>query len=482
MLKEHRQFWIEHPVLSIGISFAIGIGISIFSFSLWIFILWNSYCLVLKKWASFTFVFFAWVYGSLLFKDYPMIENPLPCKAYFSIHSIQNHQTPFHKSLLYKGTLHLNQNRLPCAAIFSKNPPSPQLKDLYLEGVLTQQGRFSYQIKPKKWTYAPHSFTLAPYRYLLKQSVKQFINSKFSKKTAPLLASLITGELEDRLLRFEFSRVGLQHLLAISGFHFGILIAFATSFFGLFLPCKWKWGALFISITLYYLFIGPSPSVQRTSITLSLFFLAKVLKRPILPINLLGAAFFIELIFNPLIVENIGFQLSFASCLGILFLYQPLESIFQIYFPKRSFDQTSKFSLAEKITYLFSNFFRSALSLNIAISIILTPLLLYHFHKFPLLSLLFNLIFPLAIGVVMSLFLHSLLIYFLIPIAGNYLFKLVDLISSEFLQMTTYPPFILDYSIYKNEFNSIFIPFYYFFILFLKLKFFPNSRTTAHFL
>lgn len=469
-LAEHHQFWIQHPALSAGISFAIGLSIPLYAFSTWVFLLWSTYCLILKKWSSFFLIYFALIYGTFFLDYFPMIDTPLSCKGYFSVHSIHSHQTPFKKNLLYKGTFYLNQNALPCTIIFSKTKPPLQQNNLYLEGILTQKDRFSYQIKPKNWSLVPKSFSFAFVRYHLKQKVDHWIRSKFSKKTATLLSSLITGEIEDRFLRFEFSRVGLQHILAISGFHFGILIAFASFLLGLFLPCKWKWGALFISITLYYLFIGPSPSVQRTWITVSLFFLAKFLKRPILPVNLMGGAFFVELIFNPLIAASIGFQLSFASCFGILLLYQPLESIFQNYFPTRSFEITSKFNFTHKIGYLLSNFFRSTMSLNLAVTTILLPLLLFHFHKFPLLSLLYNLFFPLSIGVLMTLFLNSLLIYFFIPLIGNHLFKLVDWLSLELLQMITFPPLCLDYSILQKEFNYLIIPIYYFLILCLRLQ------------
>ncbi len=466
----HRQFWREHPALLLAISFLIGSGVALFSLPLWIAALWLLYCLWIRKWASAIALPLSIVYALLLYGSMPTLTGPTHSTAPFSVSSIQPHQSPFHRDLLIRGTYLLNGAQLPCSIYIPIDERPTSHSDYLVTGLLHQRGPYDYILKSPQWKPIPRTFTLANLRYQTKQSFRKFLHAKLSRpRTATLLSSLATGEIEDRLLRYEFGRLGLQHILAISGFHFGVLMAFFSFFLSLFLPSRWKWLSLVFLTTLYYLFIGSSPAVQRAWITASLFLLSKLLGRHTPAINLLGAALLIELLLNPLVASNLGFQLSFGCSLGILLLHKPMEKLLQPYFPARTAAKSQTLPLLSQVIYLFSTTFRTAISLTLAVNITILPLLLFHFGKFPYLSLLYNLFYPFMISLALSGLLATLLIHLLCPPLAIPLFALLDGFTHNLLQITTYPPLLLDYSLYIPQFPLELIPFYLALLLFISI-------------
>lgn len=467
----HQQFWFEHPALLLGISFLIGIGISLYSFPLYLAVPWIFYCAALKKWTSIGAIFIAALYAWLLYGSMPILSGPIPCEAHLSIHSVQPHQSPFHRDLQMRGSLRYNGAMLPCTLFVQPTHRPDANSDYWISGQLQQRGPYEYIFKLKEWKPIPHTWSLAELRFKAKENFRHFLKTKLAhKKCATLLSSLATGDVDDRLLRYEFSRLGLQHILAISGFHFGIILAFFSFLLGLFLPARFKWIALLLATTCYYLFIGASPAVQRAWITASLFVISKLINRPASSINLLGAALLIELLLNPLVASSIGFQLSFGCCIGLLLLYPPILAALSPLFPSRAIAKSQKLPPASQWIYLLSSTFRSSIALTLAVNTAILPLLLYHFGKFPYLSLLYNLFFPLLITLALTLLLLALLIHLLVPPFATPLFTLLDTLTHNLLQLTSHPPLPLDYSLYFQNFPIQSVPLYLFAILFITLR------------
>ena len=471
-MNEHKLFWSLHPALSVGVSFLLGIGSTLFHLPLLIPTVWALYLILVRKWASFFLLPLGSIYAFALFGNLPEFEEPIECTAAFSISSLQPHSSPFHKDLVYKGTLYYESNALPCTVIWKKKEKPIANCDYQVSGSLIQRDRFDYLLKAIDYEPIRNTWSLAELRYKAKQAFALFLGKKLIRpRTALLLSSLATGDIDDRMLRFEFGRLGLQHLLAISGFHFSLLLVFLSLILGSFLPHRWKWAFMLLCMTGYFLFIGSSPAVQRAWIVASLVLAGKMLRRPSSPFNLLGAALFIELALDPLVAVDLGFQLSFGCCFGILLLYQPLEKALRGILPRRPVSKSIRLSTVSQILYIGSTTFRSSIAMTFAVNTAILPLLLYHFGRFPLMGLLYNLFFPFLISLALFGLMTALVLNALAPPVASPLFCCLDWFAAQLLDLTAYPPLIFDYSLYCPEFPYFLIPVYLFCLFAYSLRF-----------
>ena len=134
-------------------------------------------------------------------------------------------------------------------------------------------------------------------------------------------------------------------------------------------------------------------------------------------LNLLGLGIIIEILLDPLVILNIGFQLSFLCTLGILLLFRTLEEMATYLLPKRTLAEALALNRLDQHGYIASSVIRSLLSLNLSVHLISIPVLLFLFHKFPLISLLYNLFFPFCANISMLLLFLALLITPIQPLA-----------------------------------------------------------------
>ncbi len=120
------------------------------------------------------------------------------------------------------------------------------------------------------------------------------------------------------------------HLVAVSGYNITIVILAAESVFGRFLPRR---KTFFISIALMLLFVlmtGLQPSAIRAAITGSIALFAKVTGRVYDIRNAIAFAAAVMVAYDPaMLMASVGFQLSFLSLLGIVYLGPPLKKLFR---------------------------------------------------------------------------------------------------------------------------------------------------------
>lgn len=219
--------------------------------------------------------------------------------------------------------------------------------------------------------------------------IKNLKKHPFSKDELAIINALFLGKRNDINVTTlnKYSDAGAIHILAISGLHIGILLLFLNLIFKP-LEC-FKNGALFktgiIVILLWCIaFItGLSPSVMRAVTMFSILQFTTVLKRPSIIYNTLAVSAFVLLITKPILLFDVGFQLSYTAVIAIVTI-QPLA--IKLWCPKN------------KIV----NYFWNILAVSIAAQIGVFPLSLFYFHKFAGLFWLTNLLIIPIIGVVLS--------------------------------------------------------------------------------
>lgn len=122
-------------------------------------------------------------------------------------------------------------------------------------------------------------------------------------------------------IKNSFINSGLLHILAASGMN----VAFIFSFFYFFLsllkiPYKINISFCILMILIYSLMTGLGPSVVRATFMLVFVLIGKLIDRDAHSIALLAFVAFLMLIYNPMYINDVGFQLSFVVTFGLLLM------------------------------------------------------------------------------------------------------------------------------------------------------------------
>ena len=186
----------------------------------------------------------------------------------------------------------------------------------------------------------------------------------------------------DRDLVQAFSNAGVVHLIAISGLHLALIygLLFWITLQIPFLKNSKIVRILVILLCLWFfaLLTGASPSVMRAAIMFSFISVGSIFKKRSSVYNSLCVSAFALLCFDPFLLWNVGFQLSYLAVLGIVVLQKPIYH--WVYTKNKILDLIWKMA-----------------SVSIAAQIFTIPLCFYYFHQLPLLFLVANLIaIPLA--------------------------------------------------------------------------------------
>jgi competence protein ComEC len=215
-------------------------------------------------------------------------------------------------------------------------------------------------------------------------------------------------------LKDVFSRAGVLHILAVSGLHVGFVCLFVSSII-LFIPLshKIKFIIVMLVLLIYAGVTGFRPSICRATLMAFLFGLAIILQRNVDGIHIVNIVAIVFLIINPLLILDVGAQLSFAAIYGIIFLYPMIE--------KR---------LIRRVKNRYLRLALTAMAISFSAQAFVSPLLIYYFHRLPTLAVFSNLIIvPLASITIFLLFLSLMFSIFLIPLAKIIIFPISLLLN-----------------------------------------------------
>ncbi len=142
-------------------------------------------------------------------------------------------------------------------------------------------------------------------------------------QSAPLLKALLLGDKEDLngSVALHFRRLGISHILSISGTHFTILLGMALFLLSAFRVNKRVSYCLMIPLALFYMALTAfSPSVCRSGIMAMFAYVGLLSGRMRDSYTALFAAVTAILLLQPYTVYSIGLWLSFAATFAILIL------------------------------------------------------------------------------------------------------------------------------------------------------------------
>lgn len=165
--------------------------------------------------------------------------------------------------------------------------------------------------------------------YKIKHYLINVINYILPEPAAAFLAGLLFGirsNMPEELLD-DFNIAGLTHIIALSGFNITIIAGALMNWLKYF-PNKFRFILILFAIVSFVLLTGASPSVTRAAIMGMIILWAGIAGRlHDVTVSLLLAAA-IMVLWNPkILIYDLGFQLSFLSTVGIIYL-SPILDIF----------------------------------------------------------------------------------------------------------------------------------------------------------
>ncbi|MBQ7315060.1 MAG: ComEC/Rec2 family competence protein [Clostridia bacterium] len=168
---------------------------------------------------------------------------------------------------------------------------------------------------------APHALTV--WRDAQMTAFIERASEVSNDESAALLAALILGERAylSPMLKQDFTRIGITHLLALSGLHLSILSLLVLSLLSLFgLRKTTRKVILCLLIAGYIVLTGAPSSLLRAGIMLILSSLLFLIRRPHDSITTLCVTVFLICLVTPYAVYDLDLWLSALATLGILLL------------------------------------------------------------------------------------------------------------------------------------------------------------------
>ncbi len=253
--------------------------------------------------------------------------------------------------------------------------------------------------------------------YKAKIYLECFLDSTLDFENSNILKSIIFGN-QGYLSRDKldvFSKTGTAHIMAVSGLHVGLMVMVIDRFLKLLKIGKNKRLYFTMIVLIFYGYMVYFPvSIVRAGFMYLLYVIAYFLQRRYDSINSLFFIGFILLIYRPMTIFSISFQLSFMATLSILLL-SPI--------------------LNKKLNKIIGPL-SSLVSITLAAQIGTLPIMAYHFNQISLISLITNLLIVPMISPMLSIAFVSILggiisfkLGFLINRITNHLLNYINLIA-----------------------------------------------------
>ncbi|OGS23054.1 MAG: DNA internalization-related competence protein ComEC/Rec2 [Elusimicrobia bacterium RIFOXYA2_FULL_39_19] len=240
------------------------------------------------------------------------------------------------------------------------------------------------------------------------------VNVNPGSAEAAVLQAMFVGEKKEipQEINEMFIDSGLMHVLVVSGLN---VVYIAGMFYFLFgflpMPNKIRLVLCIIPIILYCFATGANPPVVRASVLSLAFIACFLLEREKAVYHAFALSALIILVFDPQALFGASMQLSFAACLGIVYISPKLLNPVNLRMTGKSEVVNSKARTGRKIIYYLLSLFFVSLSAQLAVA----PLLAKYFYKISVISLVSNIIVVPYVGVILALCFVQFLIYLFLP-------------------------------------------------------------------
>ena len=222
-------------------------------------------------------------------------------------------------------------------------------------------------------------------------------------------------------LRSHYAAAGVSHVLALSGMHLGLIVGLLDLLilrFILYRQRRWFMLGVIPLLWIFAYVAGMPPSLVRATLMATFFQLGFALGRQQMLPNTLALAAIVMLCANPLLLQNVGFQLSFLSMVGIALFARPRHWLL------------------------------SSLMMTLSCTLFTAPLVAYHFGTLPVYSLVTNLVVP----PIVTLLMYATVLWLLLAfwpaaqvVLGHLLDRLVSLQNQVVETIAAWPASTIEF-------------------------------------
>lgn len=146
----------------------------------------------------------------------------------------------------------------------------------------------------------------------IRHSLTERIRRSLPPRTAGYMSAITTGERDPRLTSMHRA-VGTAHLLAVSGFHIGLIFLLCSMVFG---QSPFGLAATSAAVWLFAALTGASPSAVRAAAMIQIVIVGKLFGRGGSTFNTAAAAGCIMLAYDPWLFWDAGWRLSMLAVLS----------------------------------------------------------------------------------------------------------------------------------------------------------------------
>ncbi len=232
--------------------------------------------------------------------------------------------------------------------------------------------------------------------YALNNALNNAIYTHAFSSSAPLISSMILGNRVDLPGETidDFMKTGIIHFIAISGFNVGIVVLTVLLPMRLLGVHQTVSTAIILLVIILYAFLtGLNPPVLRASIMATVFFSSALVRRQWDVTSGIFTAVFFILVRNPSDLFNVGFQLSVAATMGIVYGASRIEGAL---FKTALFIETLQVREERGRFFFFKKYLRKSLCVSLAAWLATMPLTACYFHLFtPFVPIANIIVFPL---------------------------------------------------------------------------------------
>ena len=212
------------------------------------------------------------------------------------------------------------------------------------------------------------------------QRLKSTILKAFSRRIqSPLLLALLIGN-KNQLQRDQlelFTKSGCAHILALSGFHVGVIALILITLFRIFFSGNKVLLLSILSLMFFLMLVGSSASLLRSVLMFSIGIFFRINKNKVSIYNIVIISFIILIILVPSEFYSLSFQLSYLALLGILIIGTELNRLPLVqYLPLIiRLPIIASFSSIISTSIITFNIFGEIYLVGIIASLIITPII-----------------------------------------------------------------------------------------------------------